>query len=71
MITEQRKLYTAINRIYFWAVTINKWLPLLYNAINKQVIVDSLKYLLNKQLITVYGFVIMPNNIHLIWQQKN
>jgi putative transposase len=63
---QQRKSYTAIDKIYFWGATIHKWLPLLQNDFNKQVIVDSLKYLSDKELITVYAFVIMPNHIHLI-----
>ena len=68
---EQRKSYTAINKIYFWTTTIHKWIPLLGGKINKQIIIDSLKYLSDKKLITIYGFVIMPNHIHLIWQQNN
>jgi putative transposase len=44
-------------------------LPLLETDNNKQIIIDSLKYLSYKNLITVYAFVIMPNHIHLIWQQ--
>ena len=71
MIHEQRKSYTAINKIYFWTATIHKWIPLLDGPINKQIIIDSLKYLSDKDLITVYGFVLMPNHIHLIWQQNN
>jgi putative transposase len=67
---QQRKSYTAINKIYFWTATIHKWLPLLENDINKQIIVDTLKYLSDKDLITVYAFVIMPNHIHLVWQQN-
>jgi putative transposase len=66
----QRKSYTAINKIYFWTATIHKWLPLLGNDFNKQIIVDSLKYLSDKKLITVYAFVLMPNHIHLVWQQN-
>ena len=71
MITDQRKSYTEINKIYFWTATIHKWLPLLSGENNKQIIIDSLKYLSDKKLITVFGFVIMPNHIHLIWQQNN
>jgi putative transposase len=67
---QQRKSYTGLNKIYFWTATIHKWLPLLENDINKQVIVDTLKYLSDKGLITVYAFVIMPNHFHLIWQQN-
>ena len=32
--------------------------------------VDYLKQLSEKGLITVYGFVLMPNHIHIIWQQN-
>jgi REP element-mobilizing transposase RayT len=34
----------------------------------KQIICDSLSYLVKKERVIVYGFVIMPNHIHLIWQ---
>ena len=34
----------------------------------KQIITSSLEYLVNDKRIAVYGFVIMPNHIHLIWQ---
>ena len=71
MLTELRKSYTAINKIYFWTATIYKWMPLLESDLNKQIIIDSLKYLSDKELITVYAFVIMPNHIHLIWQQND
>ncbi len=70
MEVQKRKSYTAINKIYFWTATIHKWLPLLENNINKQTMVDTLKYLSDKGLINVYAFVIMPNHIHLIWQQN-
>ena len=40
MITEQRKSYTAINKIYFWTATIHKWIRLLDGTINKQIIID-------------------------------
>ena len=68
---QHRKSYTAISKIYFWTATIHQWLPLLDTDHNKQVIVDTLKYLSDKKLITVYAFVIMPNHIHLVWQQND
>jgi putative transposase len=63
----QRKSHTSLSKVYFWTATIHKWLPLLENDFNKQIIVDSLKYLSDRELITVYAFVIMPNHIHLVW----
>jgi putative transposase len=65
---EQRKSYTESGKIYFWTATIHKWYNLLENNENKQILVDSLKFLSDKGLITVYAFVIMPNHVHLIWQ---
>ncbi len=38
---------------------------------NKETILDSLRTLSGKKLITVYAFVIMPNHIHLIWKLNN
>ncbi|NOT91414.1 transposase [Ferruginibacter sp.] len=70
METFQRKSQTALHKIYFWTATIHNWLPLLETDNNKQIIIDSIKYLSDKHLITVYAFVIMPNHIHLIWQQN-
>ncbi len=65
---EPRKSYTELDKIYFWTATIYKWYHLLEKNENKQIVLDSLKFLSNKGLITVYAFVIMPNHIHLIWQ---
>jgi len=66
--SEQRKSYTSLGKIYFWTATIHNWLPLLDSNHNKQMVVDSLKFLSDGDFITVYAFVVMPNHIHLIWQ---
>lgn len=63
----KRKSYTSIGGVYFWTATIHKWRYLLEKDSAKQLIVDYLQELSLKGLITVYGFVIMPNHIHLIW----
>ena len=65
---QQRKSTTSIKKIYFWTGTIHKWYHLLESTSMKETIIGSLKMLSDKKLITVYGFVIMPNHIHLIWQ---
>jgi putative transposase len=64
---EQRKSYTSLGKIYFWTATIHKWFHLLETNENKQLIVDSLKFLSDGNFITVYAFVVMPNHLHLIW----
>jgi REP element-mobilizing transposase RayT len=34
----------------------------------KDIIIESLRSLVKDGRVIVYGFVIMPNHIHLIWQ---
>jgi putative transposase len=68
--SQPRKSHTSLGEIYFWTATIHKWQYLLEADSNKQLIVNYLKKLSDEGLITVYGFVIMPNHIHLIWQQN-
>ena len=70
MKTYKRKSHTSFGKIYLWTATIHNWLPLLNSAENKQVIINSLKTLSDNKLIIVFAFVIMPNHIHLIWQQN-
>lgn len=57
-----------LGRIYFFTATIRDWIPLLAAKKPKEVILSSLKYLSEKGLIKVYGFIIMPNHIHFIWE---
>ncbi|EAY27249.1 hypothetical protein M23134_06559 [Microscilla marina ATCC 23134] len=62
-----------LNQIYFYTATILNWKRLLKKDDYKNIIIDSLQYLSTKNKIAVYGFVIMPNHIHLIWEmlEKN
>jgi REP element-mobilizing transposase RayT len=52
----------------FFTATILEWKPLLRDDTFKDIIIKSLQFLTNEGSIVVYGFVIMPNHIHLIWQ---
>jgi REP element-mobilizing transposase RayT len=52
----------------FFTATILNWQPLLKDDFFKEIIVNSLLFLKKEGSIKVYGFVIMPNHIHLIWQ---
>jgi hypothetical protein len=54
-----------LEKIYFFTATILNWRKLLAPDKYKQMIVDSLKHLVDKQKIAVYAFVVMPNHIHL------
>ena len=57
-----------IGEIFFWTATINHWQKLLWPDRYKDIIINSLNYLSNTGAIDVFGFVIMPSHIHLIWR---
>ena len=68
MFKQIRSSHLELNEVYFWTSTIKGWYNLLQPHFYKQIIIDSLTYLVNRNKITVYAFVIMPNHIHLIWE---
>ena len=52
----------------FFTATILEWKHLLTDDNYKDIIINSLQFLKNEQSIVIYGYVIMPNHIHLLWQ---
>ena len=64
-----RNSYTELNEVYFWTITINQWQHLLQPEENKMIVINSLQWLVQKGLVKIYGYVIMPNHIHLLWEQ--
>ncbi len=56
--------------VYFTTATVKNWKYLLRPDKYKQIITDSLTYLVAEQSVWVYAFVIMPNHFHLIWQMR-
>jgi len=52
----------------FFTASIFEWKELLKPDTYKDIIINSLLFLKSEGSIVVYGFVIMPNHIHLIWQ---
>ena len=54
----------------FYTATINNWQHLLADNKHKDIIVDSLKFLVTEKRIELNAFVIMSNHIHLIWQPQ-
>jgi putative transposase len=57
-----------IGEVYYWTSTIYQWKHLLKRDKYKQVIVDSLLNLHQRKKVKVYGFVVMPNHLHLLWE---
>jgi putative transposase len=52
----------------FFTATILEWKMLLKPDKYKQIITASLSYMVENKRLKVYGFVIMSNHIHIIWQ---
>jgi len=50
--------------------TIYEWQHLLKPDKYKEIIIESLRYLVEEKRIWVYGFVILSNHMHLIWQMR-
>jgi putative transposase len=54
--------------LYFSTFTSLKWIPILEKDEYKQIVAESLQLFVKKEQVVIYGFVIMPNHIHLIWK---
>ena len=57
-----------IGKVYFWTSTIYRWKHLSKPDKYKQIIVKSLLYLRERKKVKIYGFVIMLNHLHLLWE---
>ncbi len=57
-----------IGQVYFYTQTIFEFHHLLAQEHFKFCIIACLKSLKQRGLIDIYGFVIMPNHLHLIWK---
>lgn len=64
----QGQMYTR--QIYFYTDTIQNFKHLLADDYCKSIVIQSLQYLCKQQLVKIYGYVIMPNHIHLIWSMQ-
>ena len=52
----------------FVTITCLGWKHILMKDRFKDIITDSLSFLSKEKRVSVYGFVIMSNHFHLIWQ---
>jgi putative transposase len=54
--------------IQFFTATILWWKKLLKPDKYKQMIVESMSFLVKDGRVKIHGFVIMPNHIHIVWR---
>jgi len=55
---------------HFFTATILEWKKLLKPEKYKNIVVESMRFIVIDQRVIIYGFVIMTNHIHLIWQMN-
>jgi putative transposase len=54
----------------FFTATILEWKHLLKPEKYKKIIISSLDHLVKVNRVAIYGFVVMINHLHIIWQMK-
>jgi putative transposase len=54
----------------FFTATIQNWKHLLKEAEYKNIIIETLQFLVAQERVTIHAFVIMSNHLHIIWQAK-
>jgi len=71
--TSIRNSRMALCEVYFWTATIKEWKHLLKKEYYKELIIQQLQWLKERNKIKVYAYVIMPNHIHVVWKmlEKN
>lgn len=53
---------------HFFTATNLEWKKLLTEDRYKDIVIESMRFLVKDKRVAIYGFVIMDNHIHIIWQ---
>ena len=59
------------SNIYFSTATILKWYALFLDDAFKDILIQSLQTLTKQNRLLVFGYVIMPNHLHIIWAEND
>lgn len=65
-----RNSFMEFDQVYFWTDTVKGWKKLFNCEKYKDIILSSLGELVNREMIKVYAFVVMPNHLHIVWEMK-
>ncbi len=60
-----------LDQVYFWTSTVKDWRALFKNEKYIHFLLSSWRELVLRSKVVIYGFVIMPNHIHVIWEMKD
>ena len=55
----------------FFTSTVHEWKHLLKENQYKNIIIRSLQFLKEHKRVEIYGYVIMSNHVHFIWQKRD
>ena len=55
---------------HFFTATNLEWKKLLLRDKYKEIIIESMRHLVTNKKVIIYGFVLMNNHIHLLWQMR-
>ena len=55
----------------FFTATILEWKKLLKPSKYKDIIIESMRFMVKAKRVKIYSFAIMDNHIHIIWQIKS
>ena len=64
-------MYRFQHHAQFFTAANLKGLHVLQNDYHKQILLEALKHRVDKNEVTIYAFVIMPNHFHAIWQMHD
>ena len=56
---------------HFFTATNLEWKKLLADDKYKDIVIESMRFLVKDRRVIIYGFVIMENHIHIIWQLQS
>ncbi len=59
---------TDPSHCYFTTIKCLDWKPVLAHDSTKNIVVNSLEYLVAKHRMCLFGFVVMVNHLHLLWR---
>ena len=57
-----------IKNFFFFTATVLNWKHILKPDKYKDIIIESFKFLVNKNCVRIFAFVIMPNHYHTVWR---
>ncbi len=70
MARSRYKVYDS-NYPYFITCTVVNWIPIFGNPLFRQIVLDSLLFLIQNKRIALHGYVLMENHFHAIATSEN